>query len=553
MVLRRWTLLLPGVAAPAAVVLVADSLHPLGVAAAVPAAAVLLAVTCAAVLRRRRAAAPGDVPLEPPSFEQPSLDHLTGLADRRALRAALVAALHPTAPSPTDGEYGPEDEEDEEDGLVALVVVDLDGFKDVNDRFGHGTGDALLRRTAERLAVCLPPGAVLARLGGDEFAVLLRGSEAARARLLAERVAAAVAAAPAEGASWRTSASVGVAFADDPADDPDDPAADTAASRVRAADELLRRTELAMYSAKASGGGVRLYDPAGDLAKRERALLADELRAALSVVGAPDRGETAELVVHYQAQVSAGSGRVGGVEALVRWRHPRHGLMGPEAFLAIAEEQDLITRLTERVLRTALLDARAWHGAGHRVRVAVNVSASCLTSPALLPMVDAALAESGVEPGLLVVEVTETTLMSEPQQALATARRLRDRGVQLSIDDYGTGYSSLSYLSDLPATELKLDRAFTARVLSDPVTAAIVASTVDLAHRLGLRLVVEGVEDAPTLAAVRAAGCDETQGFLHGRAEPAAEVTRRLSPSAPEPAPEAPAAGPSAPEPVGAV
>ncbi|MBF5082486.1 bifunctional diguanylate cyclase/phosphodiesterase [Quadrisphaera sp. INWT6] len=585
--------LLAGVTAAALLLVLVDALRPLGAPLVVGAAAVLSALAALALLRRapRGAAAPLDastartahvaegagsagsahvaegggggdaveaeaVPDGAPVVRATPMttrDELTGLADRAALTCALSAALTP-GEGPCADAFPADDL-----SLVALLLVDLDAFRELNDRFGHGAGDVLLRRTADRIAACAPESALVARLGGDEFAVLLRGSEAAQARRVADELAAAISApAPEDGAGWRTTASIGLAFDDGPLDDdeelwvdpaqpgdgaaegdladgldelPDVPAAPADAREVELtpAEDLLRRVEVAMYSAKATGGGVRLYDPAHDLAARERALLAEELRAALSEGGELDRSATAQLVVHYQPQVEASTGEVGGLEALVRWRHPRHGLVSPEVFLEIVEEQGLVTSLTERVLRTALLDARQWHDAGHRVRIAVNVSSSCLTSPALLPMVDAALEESGVEPSLLVVEVTETVLMAEPHQALATARRLRARGVQLSIDDYGTGYSSLSYLSDLPATELKLDRAFTLRVASDPAIEAIVATTVDLAHRLGLRLVVEGVEDEVALAAVVAAGADETQGYLHARPAPAASVPAWLA------------------------
>lgn len=514
-------------AAAAAGALLLHAFRPLPAPMAVTAAVVLLAVAVVAVLRTS-----GQLRLSHDLAEglARSADHdpLTGLPDRSGLHPALDAALARAVTAT-------EDEEDEGGSLVALVLADLDGFHEVNGRYGPRAGDALLRQVAELVRASAPEGAVVARTGGDEFAVLLTGADAARARLVADGVAGAV--------TPHTPVSVGLAWAD-PWDDADHDGERDDDAALDPAQELLRRAEVALHTAKTAGGGVGLFDPGHDLAVRERALLADELREALSESGEPDRGATAQLVVHYQQQVNAATGSIGGLEALVRWRHPRHGLVGPETFLGIVEEQGLVRRLTEHVLRTALLDAREWHAAGHRLRIAVNVSPTCLTDASFVPLVDAALRESGVEAELLVVEVTETVLMSEPQQALATARRLRALGAQLSIDDYGTGYSSLSYLADLPATELKLDRAFTRRVLTEPGIAAIVASTVDLAHRLGLRLVVEGVEDEEVLAAVVEAGCDETQGYLHGRAEPAAEVARRLGitpalPAAPDPAPAA--------------
>jgi len=581
-------------------------------------------------------------------------DDLTGLANRRALHTALVTALSaalraapsssldgpldatwrvvPISRPPAVGE-GPgsalsdlrvgEDAASAvgtrrggtvvPDEAVALLLVDLNGFKAVNDRYGHTTGDALLRWAAARLAAVAPAGSVLARLGGDEFALLLTGNDALRAEDIAHAGATAIAIAAAgssaasavsrtdqgaadprlragagagaptraargaqpEALAWpeqlplsaALTASIGVAtlalpanaavtatgltpvaqvFATATSDGPDS-APGAPGDPVQAAEELLRRADVAMYRAKTSGEAVRVYDPQDDHASQERARLLEELRAALAGdthesdgsdgpgqsigLGESATAEAAgstQIVVHYQPQIDLRTGLVVGVEALVRWRHPRLGLLAPAAFLDLAEEHGLVGAITTRVLRTAAADAARWHAAGHRLRVAVNLSTSCLVNPALLPLLDVVLAETGLDPDLLVMEVTETTLMSDPDRALETAHGIRQRGVQLSIDDYGTGYSSLAYLGSLPATELKLDRAFTVRLTHDAATAAIVASTVDLAHRLGLRLLAEGVEDEATLAALAAAGCDESQGYFHARPEPAAAVSRRL-------------------------
>lgn len=269
-------------------------------------------------------------------------------------------------------------------------------------------------------------------------------------------------------------------------------------------------------------GAWGVYDEAADAERRERRETLEGLRAVLS--GAPGAGE---LEVHYQPQVAA-SGVVVGAEALVRWRHPERGVLAPAAFLDLAEEHGLMGALTARVLRRAAADAAAWARRGHRLRVSVNVSTSVLVDPGLMPLVEEVLARTPLAASDLVLEITETMLMRDPERALPTARRLAGRGVGLSIDDYGTGYASMGYLDDLPATELKLDRAFTARLGRRERTAAIVRTTVDLAHRLGLRLVAEGVEDAATLRALHDLGVDETQGYLHCRPLGAAAFGRWL-------------------------
>ncbi len=228
-----------------------------------------------------------------------------------------------------------------------------------------------------------------------------------------------------------------------------------------------------------------------------------------------------EIAVHFQPQLDARSGAVAGAECLVRWQHPVHGLLAPAAFLDIAERHGLMADLTAVVLRQACAEAVRWAAEGHPLRLAVNLSTSSLGHPDLLPTVDRALADTGLDPSRLVLEITETMLMSDPEGALRVTRSIAERGIGISIDDFGTGYSSLAYLHDLPVIELKLDRSFTSRVATEHRTARIVASTVDLAHGLGLRLVAEGVEDEVTLRVLADLGCDETQGYLHARPMPA--------------------------------
>lgn len=432
-------------------------------------------------------------------------DELTGVPNRRALMAALDDATRGDEP-------------------VALLVVDLDRFKDVNDRYGHTVGDELLNRVASRFGAEVPSSGMLTRLGGDEFAVLLRADVRAAGSLARALVQAASHAVDVGGRRLRVGASVGVATA--PGDGGEEGHRDAVG-----AGELLRRADAAMYLAKSAGGGVSVYDRAVDDAAQEARRRLEELRVALDDRAATGGG--GRLVVAYQPQVDLATGEPVGAEALVRWEHPRLGLLGPDGFLDLAEEHGLMPALTAVVLREAVVQAADWHAAGFCLRMAVNLSPSCLPHERLLPVVDDLLARTGLPPSALVLEITESTFMHDPGQSLVATRALRARGIGVSIDDYGTGYASLAYLSDLPATELKLDRSFTARVASDPRTVAIVGGTAELAHRLGLRLVAEGVEDERTLQVLRALGCDETQGYLHSRPLPAAELTTWLRARAP--------------------
>jgi diguanylate cyclase (GGDEF)-like protein len=410
-------------------------------------------------------------------------DELTGIANRRALLAGIDAALL-TADSTT------------------LLIIDLDRFKAINDRYGHEAGDLVLRHMVKTFSALMPEDAMLARLGGDEFAVLLTDAEPGVAVELARSLA--LAAAPlsdVKGRLLQVGASVGVATVDN--------------SRMDGG-ELLRRADAAMYLAKSSGSGVGVYDGMVDAVAQRRLELIEELHRALTGSAV----EREQIVVYFQPQLDTGTGRVTGAEALVRWQHPRRGLLVPDLFIDLAEENELMAPLTGRVLREAARHAARWRGAGHPLRVSVNLSASCLSHASLLPLIDEVLG-AGLAAQDLVLEVTETSLMRDPELALVAMQRIADRGVGVSIDDYGTGYSSLSYLNDLPATELKIDRTFTARVTSDPRTVAIVAGTVELAHRLGMRLIAEGVEDEQTLTEMIRLGCDETQGYLHSRPLPA--------------------------------
>ncbi len=413
-------------------------------------------------------------------------DDLTGIANRRGLSAALEVAA----------------DSDEE---TALLVIDLDHFKDVNDRHGHGVGDEVLQAVAHRLLTALPGRSLLGRLGGDEFAVVLPGATASEAMTIG-CAAAELSAQPVETSAGRMAlgASVGVA---------------TTELDGHGNGELMRRADSAMYVAKRAGGGLSVYDGDAD----RRAQLERQRLEELRIVLGPDASDhdRRQLVVHFQPQLDVRTGTVVGAEALVRWQHPELGLLYPDTFLDLVERNGGMAALTSHVLHEAAAEAVRWSLAGHHLRVSVNLSTSSLNGPELVTLVDRVTARTGIDYSRLVLEVTETTLMSDPGLALQVVRAIAARGIGISIDDYGTGYSSLAYLNDLPAVELKLDRSFTARLTRDPRTASIVAGTIDLAHSLGLRLIAEGVEDEATLAALTGLGCDETQGYLHARPMPA--------------------------------
>ncbi|WP_432536280.1 putative bifunctional diguanylate cyclase/phosphodiesterase [Kineococcus arenarius] len=426
-------------------------------------------------------------------------DPLTGLGTPRTLLQHLEAA----------GGGGQQ--------RLAVLVVDLHRFQDVNEHFGHDHGNDLLRQVATRLLRHAPAGAVVVRMGGDDFCLLLPGSGEQEAREQAEAVRA-VLTAPFTLAGHPVHVGSHLGIATWPFTQPvrtatDDGAAGAWASREWV--ELMRRAGVAVHTARGREGRVAVYDCAADRADRDRLRLAQELRVGI---------DAGELTVHYQPQVDLRTGAVVGMEALVRWQHPHRGLLAPAAFLEVAEDHGLMEQLTTAVLHQAVREAAGWHAAGHRLRIAVNLAAGSLVGPVLRPLVDDALTGTGLDPEALVLEITETTLMLDPQRSRATIEELIGLGVAVSIDDYGTGYSSLAYLQDLPAVELKLDRSFTSRLGSDPRTAAIIASTADLAHSLGLRLLVEGVEDATTLERLKAFGVDETQGYHHARPMPAHEV-----------------------------
>lgn len=411
-------------------------------------------------------------------------DVLTGLVNRRGFLEALTEACA--------GDEG-----------VGLTILDMDGFKEVNDTLGHAGGDRYIAALAARFRAAVPTGVVLARIGGDEFAAVVRppGQVHAVAEAL---LAGATEPIDVEGRALVLGASAGVA---------------TAGAHELAADELMRRADAAMYVAKRSGGGLRPHDEHLDVVARTRQQLLVDLRGLLGPPRGPQvvTGEHGHLVVHYQPQVDVVSGAVRGGEALVRWAHPRLGLLNPAEFLPIVEDHGMTMALTNRVLGLATVDAAAWP---RHLAVSVNVTAADLGDSRTQAAVEDALAASGLAAGRLTLEVTETMLLRDPDASSELMQRLRRRGVRFSLDDYGTGYSSLTHLKDLPVDELKIDRSFVAQLAVSRRTRAIVAGTVQVAHGLGMTVVGEGVEDDDALAALRAVGGDLSQGYLHARPLP---------------------------------
>ena len=420
---------------------------------------------------------------------QATTDHLTGLPNRRALYARADARMA-----------------DPEHQRKALLLLDLDRFKEVNDSLGHQAGDQLLIKVGVRLGEHLRAGDLLARMGGDEFAVLLDDGGHDEAAAVAVKLCAALAEPFAvDDIAVHSSVSIGIALF------PND---------GRDLNTLLRKADVAMYKAKASGQGHHVYGGTDESDFSTRLQTVEELRNAL----AHD-----QLVVHYQPKIDLRTDDVHGVEALVRWDHPTRGLLYPDAFLDLVEDAGLMRALTQVVLEIALDQAAVWHAQGRRLTIAVNLSASSLVDSDLPEQVAAMLAARHLAPNALQLEITEEFLMVDRDRARNILTRLRRHGVQISVDDFGTGYSSLSYLRDLPIDELKLDRSFVFPMADDASAAALVASTIGLAHSLGLRLVAEGVETRVAYTELARLGCDQAQGYYMCRPVPAVELEHWLS------------------------
>ena len=409
-------------------------------------------------------------------------DPLTGLPNRRAFRESVERIM----------EHGER---------AAVLLLDLDDFKDVNDTLGHSTGDRLLKVTGRRLTDTRGATDTVAYLGGDEFAVLLPDRDAAAAFEEASRLHRVLSSpVPLEGTELHTSASIGVTVF---------------RGSSRSGEEVLSEADVAMYAAKTSRAGVAAYRPGDGDSTARRLSLAADLKSAL---------RERRLEVWYQPQASAQSGRITGCEALLRWNHPRFGWVPPPEIVTVAHRVGLTAELTAFVLRQALGDRAAWVRAGHALDVSVNVTPADIADDALVPLVETGLHRTGTPPAALVLEITETDAMRDPERSLAVLDALAVAGVRLSVDDFGTGHSSLAHVDRFPVHELKIDRSFVSRLEKDATDSTIVRATITLAHDLGLRVVAEGVESELARSLVAGMGCDLYQGYGLARPMPAAEL-----------------------------
>ena len=403
-------------------------------------------------------------------------DALTGLANRTMFTERLDASLATRQGS----------------AIVAVMLMDLDSFKEVNDTLGHGIGDAVLQQIAVRLARAAGPDGLVARLGGDEFAMVVSVADGRSAvtTISHELLVAAQQPVSIDGLLLEVRASLGVSLAPEQG-------SDTAT--------LLRMADVAMYQAKASRSGVEVYDPHRDQYTTRRLLLVSELHRAL---------QTSSLELHYQPQAELVSGRITGVEALLRWTHPVYGVIPPDEFIPVAEHSGLIRPLTLWVLETALEQLAIWRREGRTLTMAFNVSARSVVDNELVADIARLLSTARITPSSLTLELTESALPANRARSESVLTGLSMLGVRLAIDDFGTGYSSLSRLKRLPVHEVKIDKSFVVSMVANHDDEAIVHSTVDLAHNLGLTVVAEGVEDEATWGRLNQFGCDTAQGYF---------------------------------------
>jgi diguanylate cyclase (GGDEF)-like protein len=414
-------------------------------------------------------------------------DSLTDLPNRFNFSAIVAKAI---------------EQSDRRSSRGAVLLIDLDRFKEVNDTLGHQAGDDLLCMIGPRIMEVLPASGTVARLGGDEFGVLLPELvDEPEAIMVARRIANALDAPfSLEGFNIEVEGSIGVTiYPNDGAD----------------GDVLLKRADIAMYIAKARRTVVERYDPELDHHTTRRLRLVGELRAAIA---------GGDIRLYYQPKLDLASGVVSEVEALVRWIHPRLGVVEPSEFVELAEHTGLIRPLTSHVLREAVAQAAQWRSDGAPLTVAVNLSARSLLDSAILQEVLSVLNDRRLPPSLLRLEITESSIMADPQRARKVLEQLHDMGIRLSIDDFGTGYSSLAYLQDLPVSEIKIDRSFVTNVLAGEGDQVIVRSTIELARNLGLTSVAEGVESAAALRWLVQAGCNQAQGYHIARPMTAAAL-----------------------------
>jgi diguanylate cyclase (GGDEF)-like protein len=428
-------------------------------------------------------------------------DDLTSMPNRRDFLRRLRDGIIASAASATS---------------MALLIVDLDHFKELNDTLGHDAGDHLLRQVGERLRAALRSSDTAARLGGDEFGVLLSDAcDTERAETVADKILAAISEPfPIKGLSLRVTASIGIAIYPDHAGDDE---------------QLMQHADIAMYEAKTAQSGRACYARERDNHSLERLTLAGELSHAL---------EVGEIEAHFQPKADACTRRIVGVEALVRWRHPTRGMIAPNEFVTLAEQAGLGRALTRKMLELALDQIKLWRDSGLKLHVAVNTTVADLQDTQFPAEVAAMLAARELSPEVLVLEVTENMVLADPVRVGDVLAQLGELGLGLSLDDFGTGYSSLTHLKALPVGEVKIDRSFVGRMTADPVDAAIVEATIRLAHSIGIRVVAEGIEDQQTWSSLVANRCELVQGYALSKPLPAVELEPLLR-AEPQPAPPA--------------
>lgn len=406
-------------------------------------------------------------------------DTLTGLPNRMSLQKHLQQVI-------AEGQR--------DKRPAALLLMDLDHFKEINDTLGHDRGDLLLQKVGSRIKDVLRPSDMVARLGGDEFAIVLPLSESRHATLVAAKLQKNLEAPfVIDDLPIAVEASVGISLFPEHGNNPE---------------SLMQRADVAMYSAKQSGGRAIIYSRKYDRHSPRKIALIGQLRQAI------DQGQ---LFLHYQPKVDLTANRIIGVEALVRWKHPVFGVVSPNQFIEPAERTGLIKPLTEWVLNAALLQCQIWERLKIELVVSVNLSARNLLDPQLPEQTAGQLRRCNLPPHWLRFEITESAIMTDPAHAMDVLNRLREKGVRLSIDDFGTGYSSLSYLKRLPVDEIKVDKSFVTGVTTNENDKTIARSTIELGHNLGLKVVAEGVENKETLDLLMSLGCDEAQGYHIGR------------------------------------
>jgi diguanylate cyclase (GGDEF)-like protein len=446
--------------------------------------AVLFRIVAAASRRLRRQSQE--------NYDLARYDQLTGLPNRTLFIEAVAEALR---------------EEDAKMGACAVLLIDVDGFKEINDTLGHRIGDQVLCEVGRRLRDGLPEEDVVARLGGDEYAILCtrtqRVSDAlARARAIQSDLESPIVL---DEVALNVEASIGIAVMGDHAND---------------LDTLFQSADAALDRAKSNRSRVEVFSPEHDGFDATRLILLGQVRQAL---------ERDEFVLHYQPEVDLETKQITGVEALLRWRHPEHGLLAPLRFIPLIEQTALVGPVTLHVIGTALRQIVAWRELGLHLALSVNLSARNLLDLELPRQIESLLHEHGVGPDRLTVEVTESATMADPERAVAVLRALRASGVGVSVDDFGTGNASIAYLTELPASEIKIDRSFITGICEDRRAEAIVRSTIELARHLGLRVVAEGIETDAVLKSITDLGCDAGQGYFIAKPLPADELTALLT------------------------